>query len=85
MAQKQKQKHTIFVLSGYHYHPDDGEHDIISAVFPTREAAAKETMKIFRDTFPDRAGEFTLDGCMWGNNFWDGDEEVKLNIDEFSI
>ena len=79
MAQKK-----IFVLSGYHYHPDDCEHDIISAVFPTREAAAKEALEIFQDTFPSRADEFTLDGCMWGNNYIDGDE-LKLNIEEFSI
>ena len=84
MAQKQKPKHTIFVLSGYHYHPDDGEHDIISAVFPTREAAAKEALEIFQDTFPNSADEFTLEGCMWGNNYSDGDD-LKLNIDEFSI
>lgn len=78
-----KQK-KIYVLAGYHYHPDDGEHDIISDVFPTRKEAAKEALDIFRDTFPNSADEFTLEGCMWGNDYSDGDD-LKLTIEEFSI
>ena len=54
-----KQK-KIFVLAGYHYHPDDGEHDIISAVFPTREAASQDALEIFKDTIANSADAFTL-------------------------
>lgn len=79
MAQKK-----IYVLAGYHYHPDKGEHDIISAVFHTREAAAKKALKIFQDTFPNGADEFTLEDCMYGNNYSDGDD-LKLTIEEFSV
>ncbi len=82
MAQKKQKK--IYVLAGYHYHPDDGEHDIITAVFPTREEAAQEALEIFQDTFPDSADEFTLEGCMYGNDYSDGDD-LKLDIEEFSI
>lgn len=78
-----KQK-KIYVLSGYHYHPDEGEHDIITAVFPTREAAAKDAMERFKETFPDSADEFTIDGCMYGNNFGEW-ESLNLTIEEFSI
>lgn len=78
------EKQKIYVISGYHYHFDEGEHDIITAVFPTREAAAKYAMEIFQETFPDRADEFTVEGCMYGNNFGEG-EILALNIEEFSI
>ena len=78
-----KQK-KIYVLAGYHYHPDDGEHDIISAGFHSREEAAQEALEIFQETFPGSADEFTLEGCMWGNNYSDGDD-LKLTIEEFSI
>ena len=80
-----KQK-KIYVLSGYHYLPDDGEHYLISAVFPTREAAAKEALERFRETFPGSADEFTLEGCMWGNNYANGAyEQLNLTIEEFTI
>ena len=36
--------------------------------------------------FPDDADDFTIDGCMWGNEFCNSaDEEVKLEIEEFNI
>lgn len=78
-----KQK-KIYVLAGYHYHPDDGDHDIISAVFHTREEAAKTAMEMFRETFPNSADEFTLEDCMYGNNFGEW-ESLNLTIEEFSI
>ena len=74
----------IYVLSGYHYHPDEGEHDIITAVFHTREEAAQDAMERFKETFPDHADEFTLEGCMYGNSFGEW-ESLNLDIAEFSI
>ena len=80
-----KQK-KIYVLSGYHYHPDEGEHDIITAVFSTCEAAAREVLKRFQETFPDESDLFTLEGCMCGNDYCNGAyEQLKLTIEEFSI
>ena len=82
MAEKKK----IFVVSGFHFHPDEHEHDIITEVFNTREKAAKCICDILTETFPDAAEEFTIDGCMWGNEFCTADdEEVKLEIEEFNI
>ena len=78
-----KQK-KIYVLSGYHYIPDEGEHYIITAVFPTRETAAKYAMERFKKTFPDCADEFTIEDCMYGNNFGEWDT-LNLTIEEFSI
>lgn len=83
MAEKKHKK--IFVVSGFHYHPDKQEHDIITEVFKSREKAAKRIFDILTETFPNYASVFTIDGCMYGNNFWHGDEEVKLEIEEFTI
>lgn len=83
MAEKKKKK--IFVVSGFHFHPYEHEHDIITEVFDTREKAAKCISDILTETFPDFAKDFTIDGCMYGNNFLHGDEEVKLEIEEFTV
>lgn len=82
MAEKKK----IFVVSGFHFHPDEHEHDIITEVFTTREKAAKCIFDILTETFPDDADDFSIDGCMYGNNYCTADdEEVKLEIEEFTI
>ena len=82
MAEKKK----IFVVSGFHFHPYEHEHDIITEVFNTREKAAKCISDILTDTFPDNADDFSIDGCMYGNNYCTADdEEVKLEIEEFTI
>lgn len=84
MAEQKKKK--IFIVSGFHFHPAEHEHDIITEKFNTREKAAKCICDILTETFPDNAGYFSIDGCMWGNNFCtDDDEEVKLEIEEFTI
>ena len=84
MAEKKQEK--IFVVSGFHYHPDTQEHDIITEKFNSREKAAKCISDILTETFPDYAKDFTIDGCMWGNAFCNAaDEEVKLDIEEFTI
>lgn len=83
MAEKKQEK--IFIVSGFHYHPDTQEHDIITEMFKSREKAAKCISDILTETFPDYAKDFTIDGCMYGNNFWHGDEEVKLEIEEFTV
>lgn len=84
MAEKKKRK--IFVVSGFHFHPYEHEHDIITEVFYTREKAAKCIFDILTETFPDDADMFSIDGCMYGNNFCTAsDEEVKLDIEEFTI
>ena len=76
----------IYVLSGYHYHPVDEGHDIITAVFSTHEAAAREVLKRFQETFPDDSDLFTLKGCMYGNDYRNGEyEQLELTIEEFSI
>jgi len=88
MAEKKakKSKKKIFVVSGFHYHPDEDEHDIITEVFNTREEAAKCIFDILTDTFPDDADDFTIDGCMWGNEVCNSaDEKVKLEIEEFTV
>ena len=79
MAQK-----TIYILAGSHEHPEECEPDIITDVFNSRREAAKEALEIFRETFPDSADEFTIDGCMYGNNFGEW-ESLNLTIEEFSI
>ena len=48
MAEKKK----IFVVSGFHFHPYEHEHDIITEVFDTREKAAKCICDILTETFP---------------------------------
>ena len=84
MAEKKKKK--IFIVSGFHFHPYEHEHDIITEVFNTREKAAKCICDILTDTFPDNADAFTIDGGMYGNNFCtESDEEVKLEIEEFTV
>ena len=70
MAEKKK----IFVVSGFHFHPDEHEHDIITEVFNTREKAAKCIFDILTETFPDDAEDFSIDGCMYGNNFCTADD-----------
>lgn len=76
-----------FILSGAHYHPDDDSIDIITEDFTTREAAAQRAVEIFQDTFQDKADEFTVEGCQFGNDFCnDGsDEWVKLDIVRIEI
>ena len=82
MAEKKK----IFVVSGFHFHPHEDEHEIITEVFKTRQKAAKCILDILTETFPNDADGFTIDGSMYGNNFRTADnEEVKLNIEEFTI
>lgn len=81
MAEKKK----IFVVSGYHHHYAEGDHDIITEVFTSCEKAAKCIFDILNETFPDASDLFSIDGCMYGNNYSDGNEEVKLEIEEFNI
>lgn len=84
MAEKKKKK--IFVVSGFHYHPGEDEHEIITEVFYTRQKAAKCIFDILTETFPNDADGFTIEGSMYGNNFRTAnDEEVKLDIEEFNI
>lgn len=81
------EKKTIFVVSGYHHHYDEGEHDIITGVFTSREDAAKFILDTLTDTFtfPDDSKMFTIDGCMYGNNYCNLNEEVNLTIEKCSL
>lgn len=83
------EKKTIFVVSGYHHHFAEGDHDIITDVFNTREDAVKFIFDILKDTFPNDADKFSIDCCrqlcMYGNNYYNGNEEVNLKVEEFSI
>ena len=82
MAEQKK----IFIVSGFHFHPAEHEHDIITEKFNSREKAAKCIFDILTETFPDNADMFSIDGCMYGNNFCtESDEEVTLEIEEFTI
>jgi len=56
-------------------------------VFTSCEKAAKCIFDILTETFPDASELFSIDGCMYGNNYnyGDGNEEVKLEIEEFNI
>lgn len=80
-------KKTIYVVSGYHYHYAEDEHDIITNVFTSRKDAAKFILDTLTDTFsfPDDSKIFTIDGCMYGNNYCDLNEEVNLKIEKCSI
>ena len=80
MAQKK-----IYILAGSHEHPEECEPDIITDVFNSRREAAKQALEIFRETFPDSADEFTVEGCMESNFFEAGGEVLKLEINAFSI
>lgn len=75
---------NIFVVSGYH-HYDDGGHEIITDVFTSRHDAAQLVFDILTETFPDDSDMFAIDGCMDGNKYCNGNEEVNIKIDEFSI
>ena len=74
----------VFVISGFHFHPDEGEYDVISEVAKNRTEGAQRIKEIFTETFPDV--EFTREGCQWGNTFESLDgERVQLELTEFKI
>ena len=76
---------TIYILAGSHEHPDECEPDIITDVFTSRRAAAKQALEIFRETFHAHADEFTETGCMQSNFFAEGGEVLKLEINAFNV
>ena len=80
MAEKKK----IFVVSGYHHYAE-GDHEIITDVFTSCHDASKFILDTLTDTFPNASDTFSIDGCMYGDKYCNGNEEVNLKIEEFSI
>ena len=74
----------VFVVSGFHFHPDEGEYDVITEVCKNRTEGAQRIKEILSETFPDE--KFTREGCQWGNDFEStGGERVQLELTEFKI
>lgn len=81
MADKKK----IFVVSGYHHHYAEGNHDIITDVFTSCHDAAQFVFDTLTDTFPNDSDRFSIDCCMYGDKYCNDNEEVNIKIEEFAI